>query len=227
LPEECESGPSAISVSKRTIKMRDRITFGNSTFSGSSSLLAAAKSPRFYYKPGWQVDSMLARFGIPGERWQNTNPVERACLTVCLTNSMRIGEYLGAEIRDVLPDDSVFIRAEKHSVSYAIFLPGINDQLKAFGNQPPTGSLSSSNYARVYRACLRCGLSVWIPGHRNAVRTHAARHLRADEVRQFAGNLGASALLHHRTLRAQSYYGAKKEVSHGNTACGNTVPNQR
>jgi integrase len=125
---------------------------------------------------------------------------------------MRIGEYLSARVSDVLPDDSVFIRAEKHSVSYSIFLPGINDQLKAFGKQPPTGSLSGSNYNRVYRACIRCGLGFVIAGHTNVVRTHASRHLRADEVRHIAGNLGAAAALHHRTLKAQMAYGAGRTV---------------
>lgn len=142
------------------------------------------------------------------------SPACVAALYVIVVNGIRATEYLSATIDQVMPGDRLLCFGLKGSGSYILNLPGISAQADLVKGIYPGIGVSGVSYRQLYRACVRCGFSLFVSGHKNLARTHAGRYNLVNEVIHL-GDQVASDLLHHRSGRSLHYYTGAKGVPYG------------
>ena len=163
-----------------------------------------------YYKPGGSITDWSAELGVPVSRLEAAGTRELAALIVIVRNGMRAGEYLRLVAGDILHHDMVFVRGEKGSADYVIYLPGVTSQFEDELLRSPGRLVAGTTYARLYAACVRVGYAQVIAGRYTLARTHAGRYSRAKEVNGLGGR-AVSDCLHHRSERSAKFYtGARR-----------------
>ena len=172
----------------------------------SAPIITACNTPEFYYSPASPLPSLSSLIGRSLAEEHLINPHIKTVLQLCLLYGCRIKELLSTTKADVFPIDRLFIKAEKGSRSYFIFLPGISEQISKFPGLPESAPLFPFNYMRVYRVAVRIGLYCFFAGSKNRSVTHLGRHILAQSVNRLAGEKAASDALRHRADRSIQYY---------------------
>lgn len=176
-----------------------------------SSIDSARNNTSFYYCVDTLFPSLNSILNMPDSCLSSLSPLSRSCLSVCFFFYMRVGELLRLLVSDCISPDRVVVRSLKRSNPYVIFLPGLSSRLACAGDLPSSTRLFPSSYMRLYRDCLRVGISFRDSGSSNSHVLHCARYIFARQVSPLLDDSGVAAVLRHRSLSSGLFYTQKKE----------------
>jgi hypothetical protein len=183
--------------------------------SGTIPLRAACNTTSYYYRLPGLYPSIRDLMGDNSIKEDLLSPLAKSAISVCILNMSRIREILPLKLKHILHPDRVLCPGSKKSCSYMIFLPDLSKQISLYDISDPEMSLFPISYQKLYRWCVKIGLTMNPGLTSNKPKLHAHRYIFARGVSSIVDTQTLTDLMHHRSDTSQLYYLQNKEATDG------------
>ena len=169
------------------------------THSAISPLPSARNTTLFNYSPPANFPSVRSLLGLPEIKEDLLSPKSRAILQICFLYHCRITEVLHVELSAVIHPDRVILHGAKRSNSYAIYLPGLSEQIYSTEVVDPKVRLFQVSYSKLYRDAVRVGINYRKKSGGNSKRLHSARYIFSNQALPVVDEKELPGLLRHKS----------------------------
>lgn len=176
------------------------------TLSAPSPLPKAGNSTLYCYRPPENFPSVRYLLNDNNISEALMHPVARTVCQVCLLYFCRISEVLSLTFGDIIHPDRAVCTGAKRGRSYAIYLPGLSQQVLTSSLSDISIPLFPISYLQCYRSYLKSGIRLNIKGSKNVRRCHLGRYKVADLFDQGLEVSILGDLLHHKSKSSILYY---------------------